>query len=53
MIGYYLTDLIKISKILTDGSILVNEFKLNPDIENKTLFPFCHCEHLEGAWQSH
>jgi SAM-dependent methyltransferase len=25
----------------------------NPDLENKTLFPACLCEHLKGAWQSH
>jgi len=24
-----------------------------PILENKSLFPFRHCEHLKGAWQSH
>ena len=25
----------------------------NSDLENELPFPFCHCEHLKGAWQSH
>jgi len=28
------------------------EFCPNPDLENETAFPTCHCEHLKGAWQS-
>jgi hypothetical protein len=24
----------------------------NSDLENETLFPFCHCERLKGAWES-
>jgi hypothetical protein len=31
----------------------LDEDEPNSDLENETLFLFCHCEHLEGAWQSH
>jgi len=25
----------------------------NPDLKPETFFPSGHCEHLQGAWQSH
>ena len=28
-------------------------FHPNPDLETESLFPSGHCEHLQGAWQSH